>query len=86
MEQSGVAQSNYWLQALLLDKSVVSQRDAILEATNDVGLMTRPAWTLMHRLSAYQSCPRMSLAIAESLEERLINLPSSVVLGKRVAS
>ena len=86
VEQSGVAQSNYWLQALLLDKSVVSQRDAILEATNDVGLMTRPAWTLMHRLSAYQSCPRMSLAIAESLEERLINLPSSVVLGKRVAS
>ena len=41
-----VSHSNYWLQALLLDGSTVSQRDAILEATNSAGLMTRPAWTL----------------------------------------
>lgn len=70
--------SNYWLQALILDKSIVDQRDAILLATNDANVMTRPSWTLMHRLKPYKDCPRMNLAIAESLEQRVINLPSSV--------
>lgn len=69
--------SNYWLQAILLDESVAEQRNAILAATNDAGLMTRPTWTLMHRLVPYQACPRMRLPVAESLEKRLINLPSS---------
>lgn len=73
--------SNYWLQTLLLDESAASQRDAILTATNDAGFMTRPTWTLMHRLTPYRDCPRMELPIAESLERRLINLPSSAYLG-----
>ena len=73
--------SNYWLQTLLLDKGVANQREAILQATNDAGLMTRPAWTLMHNLPAYRTCPRMDLSIAESLERRMLNLPSSASLG-----
>ncbi len=73
--------SNYWLQTLLLDDSVAGQRDAVLAATNDAGLMTRPTWTLMHRLAPYAKCPRMGLPVAESLERRLINLPSSAQLG-----
>ena len=72
--------SNYWLQTLLLDESAADQRDAILVATNDAGLMTRPTWILMHRLAPYRSCPRMGLHVAESLERRLINLPSSAHL------
>jgi perosamine synthetase len=75
--------SNYWLQTLLLNSSAASQRDAILAATNDVGLMTRPTWTLMHRLAPYSECPRMPLPVAESLDARLINLPSSARLGSR---
>lgn len=73
--------SNYWLQTLLLDGSVARQRDVVIAATNEVGLMTRPAWTLMHRLAPYSSCPKMALAVAESLARRLINLPSSAHLG-----
>ncbi len=73
--------SNYWLQTLLLDEAVAGARDEILAATNDAGLMTRPAWELMHRLAPYRNCPRMGLAVAESLERRLINLPSSAQLG-----
>ena len=69
--------SNYWLQALLLDPTVATQRDSVLAATNDIGLMTRPTWTLMHRLVPYIDCPRMPLPVAESLEARLINIPSS---------
>jgi perosamine synthetase len=70
-------QSNYWLQTLVLDNSVAEQRDAILSATNDAGLMTRPVWALMHKLAPYRKCPSMPLPIAESLERRLINLPSN---------
>jgi perosamine synthetase len=84
VKEPSSCQSNYWLQALLLDESVASERDAILDATNNAGLMTRPAWTLMHRLQAWRDCPRMALPVAESLEKRLINLPSSVALGLKV--
>lgn len=73
--------SNYWLQTLLLDESSAGQRDAILTATNDEGLMTRPTWRLIHRLAPYAHCPRMELSVAESLERRIINLPSSAQLG-----
>ncbi len=69
--------SNYWLQTLLLDESLADQRDAVLIATNDAGLMTRPVWALMNRLSMYSNAPKAPLPVAESLERRLINIPSS---------
>ncbi len=69
--------SNYWLQTLMLDESQADQRDAVLTATNDAGLMTRPVWTLMHRLSIYCNAPKAPLPVAEAIERRLINIPSS---------
>ena len=85
MREPPGTRSNYWLQALLLDESAANQRDTILAATNDAGLMTRPVWTLMHRLVPYADCPRMELPVAESLERRLINVPSSAYLGESTA-
>jgi perosamine synthetase len=70
-------QSNYWLQTLLLDADHADQRDVVLKATNDAGFMTRPAWILMHELAPFKDCPRMDLAMARSLTQRLINIPSS---------
>lgn len=75
------AQSNYWLNAIVLDRKWVSLRDKILKATNQRGIMTRPAWTLMHKLPMYKDCPKMKLDTAEYLESALINLPSSAFLG-----
>lgn len=69
--------SNYWLQTLMLDKANSYQRDAILKATNDAGIMTRPAWELMNELIPYRDCPSMDLYVAKSLSDRLINIPSS---------
>lgn len=69
--------SNYWLQTLLLDESLADQRDAVLTATNDAGLMTRPVWALMNHLSMYSNAPKAPLPVAQSLERRLINIPSS---------
>ena len=72
--------SNYWLQTLLLDTPNEVVRDALLEATNAAGLMTRPAWTLMHQLPMFRDMPRAPLPVAESLALRLINIPSSADL------
>jgi len=74
-------QSNYWLQTLILSENIAAQRDEVLQATNDAGLMTRPAWRLMHQLPPYQDCPRAPLSIAESLAQRIINIPSSAGLA-----
>ena len=72
--------SNFWLQTLLLDEDQAGQRDAVLTATNAAGQMTRPVWTLMHRLPPYANAPRAALPVAEALEQRLINIPSSAGL------
>ena len=77
MAEPAQCQSNYWLQSLLLDTDLAKQRDTILKSTNDAGFMTRPAWILMHELVPFKDCPRMDLAVAQSLTQRLINIPSS---------
>ncbi|MHB1099935.1 MAG: LegC family aminotransferase, partial [Burkholderiales bacterium] len=80
------ARSNYWLNALLLDKDFADQRDSLLDATNSQGIMTRPAWTPMHRLEMYENCPRMGdLGVAEDIERRLVNIPSSAKLAENHA-
>jgi perosamine synthetase len=73
--------SNYWLNAILLDEDSEAVRDELLEATHAAGLLTRPAWTPMHKLAMFAAAPRADLAAAESIHRRLINLPSSAVLG-----
>jgi aminotransferase in exopolysaccharide biosynthesis len=77
MAEPDLCRSNYWLQTLLLDDQYANQRDPILKATNEAGLMTRPAWILMHELTPFKACPRMDLACSASLSQRLINIPSS---------
>jgi perosamine synthetase len=76
------ARSNYWLNALLLHKNAGhEERDFLLELINNNGILTRPAWVLMHRLPMFRECPRMDLSVAESIEARLINIPSSPSLA-----
>lgn len=74
--------SNFWLQALVLDEAVASERDAILWATNEDGVMTRPVWQPLHLLPHFADCERMELPMAESLSRRIINIPSSAHLSE----
>jgi perosamine synthetase len=75
--------SNYWLNAILLDEVHAELRDDILTALNASGFGARPTWTLMHRLPMFAACPRGDLTAAESIERRLINLPSSASIQAR---
>jgi perosamine synthetase len=72
--------SNYWLQTIILDEANLTLRDEILAILNDAGLMSRPAWKAIHKLQPFEDCPRMDMEITESLEKRIINLPSSSFL------
>ena len=79
-EESSNSQSNYWLQTLLLEDDSLSLRDSVLDASNNVGIMTRPAWKLISNIAPYDNSPAMSLEGANSLYRRAINLPSSPAL------
>jgi perosamine synthetase len=72
------SKSNYWLNCIILkDKA---DRDRFLMQTNDNGIITRPAWQLMNRLSIYNRCETGNLINSNILVDRLVNLPSSVRL------
>jgi len=70
------SKSNYWLNAIMLDSK--EQRDLFLEYTNNHGVMTRPIWTLMNKLEMFKTCQCGDLSNAIYLEERIVNIPSSV--------
>ena len=74
------AKSNYWLNAILLAPEYKGKRDELLAMTNEIGIMTRPVWSLMYTLPMFERCPRMDCSVAENISTRLINLPSSVNL------
>jgi len=70
--------SNYWLNTIILkDKR---QRDDFLEKTNSNGVMTRPIWTLMNKLPMFEYAQCGNLTNSDWLEERVVNIPSSVTL------
>lgn len=72
--------ANYWLCAILLQDE--KTRDQFLTETNDNGVMTRPAWTLMNKLSMFKDALKGDLSNAEFAEARLVNIPSSVRIKK----
>ncbi|MDD0838913.1 LegC family aminotransferase [Curvibacter sp. HBC61] len=69
--------SNYWLNGVICQDR--AQRDALLKATNDAGVMTRPIWALMTGLPMFANALQGPLDNAEWLEARVVNLPSSVI-------
>jgi perosamine synthetase len=73
--------SNYWLNSLIVENADMVLRDQLLERLNDAGYLSRPIWTLLHRLPMYANCPRADLSCAEKLEASVINIPSSARLG-----
>lgn len=69
--------SNYWLNAVRCRDR--AERDAMLAHCNAHGVMTRPAWTLMHELPMYERCVKGDLSVSRSIADTLVNIPSSVV-------
>jgi perosamine synthetase len=69
--------SNFWLNAIKLES--IEARNTFLKITNESGVMTRPIWKLMNTLPMYASAQCGNLDNASLLENRIVNLPSSVI-------
>jgi dTDP-4-amino-4,6-dideoxygalactose transaminase len=68
--------ANYWLMCVELENK--KDRESFLKQTNDAKVMTRPIWQLMFRLPMYQNCQKDEQVNAIFLEDRIVNIPSSV--------
>lgn len=70
------AKSNYWLNAIVLKDR--EERERFLAYTMENGIQARPVWKLMPNLDMYHHCQCTTLDCAQELEDRLVNIPSSV--------
>jgi len=73
------ARSNYWLNTIVLKDR--QERDVFLAYATEKGIQTRPVWRLMPHLSMYRHCQCTTLETSQWLEDRLVNIPSSVRVG-----
>jgi len=71
--------ANHWLNTLVLNSKEF--RDEFLLFTNNNGVMTRPVWTLMSKLPMFKDCQKDGLRNSLWLEDRVVNIPSSVPDG-----
>ena len=70
--------ANYWLMCVeLKDKS---ERDLFLKETNINKVMTRPIWQLIFKSPLYSNFQKDDQTNAMYLEDRIVNIPSSVIL------
>lgn len=72
------SKSNYWLQAVVVKDVIL--RDEFLDYTNKNGIMTRPIWKLMNELEMFKDCQCGSLENSKYLEQRVVNISSSVIV------
>jgi perosamine synthetase len=77
------SRSNFWLQAIVLDRGNEGSRDEILEIFHADGLKVRPAWRPLHMLEPYAKYERTSMSGTEDVYARLVNLPSSPKLARQ---
>ncbi len=73
------SQSNYWLNAIILKD--IQQRNLFLDETNSKDIMTRPIWTSMNKLTMFKEAQCGELTNSDWLEQRVVNIPSSVVIS-----
>ena len=70
--------ANYWLMCIELENK--KERDDFLKKTNENNVMTRPIWQLIFKSNLYSNFQKDNQKNAIYLEERIINIPSSVIL------
>ena len=75
--ESKNANSNYWLQTLILDKNQSILKNKILKESHKKLIFTRPVWKLISDLKPYKKYQKMNLSGAKEIYNRIINIPSS---------
>jgi aminotransferase in exopolysaccharide biosynthesis len=68
--------ANYWLMCVELENK--KERESLLKETNENGVMTRPIWQLIFKSPLYSTFQKDEQINAMYLEDRIVNIPSSV--------
>lgn len=75
-EELAGTKANYWLMCLELEN--LKERNSFLKKTNSSKVMTRPIWQLIYKSRIYSHFQKDSQKNALYLEDRIVNIPSSV--------
>lgn len=70
--------ANYWLNTIFFQNH--KARDAFISLANKSGVLARPAWRLLCDLPMYDTCQTDDLETAISVEHRIANIPSGIIL------
>ncbi len=68
--------ANYWLMCVELENK--QERETFLKETNENGVMSRPIWQLIFKSALYSGFQKDEQINAIYLEDRIVNIPSSV--------
>jgi len=75
-EEQSHTKANYWLMCIELENK--KDRDLFLKETNNNSVMTRPIWQLIFKSELYADFQKDDQRNALFLEQRIVNIPSSV--------
>jgi perosamine synthetase len=79
LSASANLRSNYWLVTALFNNK--NNRDRFIKFFSRIGMSTRVTWRPLHTLKIFKGYPRDNLQNTRVLSNKLINLPSSPILG-----
>ena len=80
VKEQDYANSNYWLNTVVLNKKETFFYENILERCKENGIFIRPSWEPLHTLKMFCQFPSSGMENMNSLNERIFNLPSSPIL------
>lgn len=88
IEEPEDCQSNHWLISVRFittdSLAAEAERLEVLKYAHSVGILLRPVWMPLHQLPMYKNCPAGSLKETEYQALRLLNMPSSPQLMKKI--
>jgi len=74
--------SNYWLNTIRLENINLKIRKKIFLKAKKLKIPLRPIWKPLHQIKRLKNCPKSNLQNTNELFKKIINLPSSAILGK----
>ena len=72
------ADNNYWMNLIQIDSEVYGKdREALMQRLDDIGIQTRPVWSLNHLQKPYRDCQSYKIERAKELFNKSLCIPSS---------
>lgn len=82
LKENSNTKSNYWLNTVILDDKHINLRSKIFQKAKLKKVPIRPVWKPLHSLNYLKKYPKSKLKNTNKMYKKVINLPSSAILGK----